>query len=322
MSWEHPSEAILADTVRGSAGRLLLSSPFVGRRALDIVAENLPDTVEAVEIWTRLSLRDWITGASDHEALVDFIDEIDRVADVTLFSAERLHTKLIVSDHGGMALAGSANLTAGGFVTNIELVRRVGGQEKAELLSYAQQIRPLLAGISRGELNEFLEGCLHRLPDRLAMQGLITELPSASAIGLLTIQVLEDYCRRYPAHLTDLVLRTSTGADETNRTGHVHQAFFTVQRFFQAHPEFLQQVAMASLDSEFDLESILGLLPAWIVFMNAHANESSEAPFAYSFSSMIRNLPAALGGTREGGGGWSAPFRRIWPVTARILTAA
>lgn len=318
MAWQYPDQDLLREVTRTASGTLLIASPFVSRRALDIVADNLPTSVTSVEFWTRLALRDWMTGASDHEALADFIEDVSLNRGVRLLTSDRLHTKLILSS-GSVAVAGSANLTNGGYFRNIELVRASSAEEIAELQSYAELARAQLTPTSRAELDQFLGACLARQPDRQALLELIAEFPSTG--GLQPVQVLEQFCRQNPSYLTNVVLGTSTGTDRTNRTGHVHQSFFTIQRFFQEHPEYVPQIASSSLEEDFEPASVPGLVVAWVDFMRSHAGEAGEPPFQYAFSSMIRNLPPAYGGDRTGGGGWVAPFKRAWPITARIVSA-
>jgi len=321
MTWTQDARTTIARVLSSTHDKLLLCTPFLSRGGLDFVSENLPEPVSQIEIWTRLRMRDWITGACDPEALADFWDEHAAARSVLVRTATNLHAKLFLGD-GGIAAAGSANLTFGGLSRNVEILRLVSGSEVQQIEEYVVRVRPLLAPTDRDYLERFLAECNLKKKDQLALAEIIKEYspPPPGPGPLLTIQALEQFCAANPTLLTKRALAISTGEDKTNRTGHIHQAFFAAQRFLQDYPQFAGVMAAVPLDSEFDPASIPGFVEAWKNFLDAHLGEAGAAPaYPYAFSSLKRHLTDAFGGTRTGGGGWNPPFKTVWPVVARMM---
>jgi hypothetical protein len=321
VSWTEDTRDSIAQVLSSTQEKLLLCSPFLSRQGLDFVSENLPEPVSEVEIWTKLEMRDWITGASDAEALADFWDEQAAERSVVVRTSAKLHAKLFLGD-GGMAAAGSANLTFGGLSRNVEILRLVSGSEVKQIQEYVTRVRPLLAQTERDHLEHFLAECKLKKKDQLALVAIIKEYSAAPAGPgpLLIVEALEQFCAAHPAFLTDRALAISTGQDKTNRTGHIHQAFFAAQRFFQEYPGFLGLMAEVGLDADFDPSTVPGFVEAWEVFLDSHPNEVGDAPtYPYAFASLKRHLTDAFGGTRTGGGGWNPPFRIVWPIVARMM---
>jgi len=321
LSWTEDTRNSIAQVLASTQKKLLLCSPFLSRQGLDFVSENLPEPVGEVEIWTRLEMRDWITGASDPEALADFWDEQAAERSVVVRTSAKLHAKLFLGD-GGMAAAGSANLTFGGLSRNVEIVRLVSGSEVQQIREYVTRVRPLLAQTERHYLESFLAECELKKKDQLALVEIIKEYspPPAGPGPLLRIEALEQFCAEHPAFLTQKALDISTGQDKTNRTGHIHQAFFAAQRFFQENPHFLGLMSKVKLDADFDPSTIQGFVDAWKGFLDSHLDEVGDAPtYPYAFASLKSHLTDAFGGTRTGGGGWNPPFRIVWPIVARIM---
>ncbi len=140
--WTRPDIDALRQVIRSSRGKLLLCSPFVRRDVLETVQESLPVAVDEMEIWTKLDFRDWLVGASEPDAILDLVDDsISRGRAVSVFQGNRLHAKVVISN-GPTALAGSANLTMGGYLRNQELIRRVDGKE-------TDLLRGIVNGIQR-----------------------------------------------------------------------------------------------------------------------------------------------------------------------------
>jgi len=321
MSWSQDTKGTLEQVLSTCRQSLLLCSPFLSRWALDFVSDRLPSSVGRVEVWTRLEMRDWITRASDPEALKDFIEEHTNSRQVVLRTSRRLHAKFLLGD-GGFGAAGSANLTFGGLSANLEILRLVSGPETQELEAYVQDARPRLTVTPVSYLTRFLRECEGKRPDQAALVGIIKEYspPPPGPGPLETIEVFDAFCRGNPSYLTAKALSISTGEDHNNRTGHIHQSFFAAQRFLQDNPRFIEPLAAVALGTDFDPATVPGFVEAWIAFLNAHLDEVGEAPlYPYAFSSIKRHLTETYGGSRTGGGGWNPPFRTVWPIAARIV---
>ena len=181
-NWLSPDVETLREVISSSEGDLLLCSPYISTPALSIVADTLPTAVTTIEFWTKLDPRDWITGASDPEGLLDFIHQSQgHVGHVSVRHDSHLHAKTIVSD-GLKAMAGSANLTAGGFMRNMEVPRLVTGGEIDQLHRIANELRPKLALITQDRLAEFVSDCTTKVESKEALLDLIRqELPSFEA---------------------------------------------------------------------------------------------------------------------------------------------
>lgn len=316
--WAMPVVTQLREVVASSVGRLLLCSPYISTPALDIVAESLPTAVEAVEVWTRLDPRDWLTGASDPEGLLDFMRQIEpQVGSVTVRHSERLHAKIIVSD-GPNALAGSANLTIGGYVRNIEAVRLVTDGEIEQLRDIVVQVRQQLQLVSQQKFEEFVSQCTAKVDSQEALLDLIrTEMPSLQ-FGPARLLPYSDFLE-FLANSDSLVaaetLRIARNLDGNNNTGKVKQAFFGVQRFLQEYPRHRQFVESLPDDRWFELADS-ALKPDWERFLQDFGDETDPA-YGYSLPTLRRYLTPRVGGTRTGGGGGDNELKRVWPLVGR-----
>ncbi len=321
--WLSPDADRLREVVTASRGRLLLCSPFVSTPALNIVADALPKKVNALEVWTRLDARDWLTGASDPESLLDFIGQVEgQTGPVVIRRASHLHAKIVLSD-GGKAMAGSANLTAGGFMRNIEAARVATGREVDQLRGLVAEMRPKLESVSRAQFEEFVARCAAAVETKESLLDLIRrEEVTAPAIGpasapLMSYREFLAYLRSGSCELAKDVLRIATNQDGNNNTGKVKQAFFGVQRFLQEYPQHRSTVAALSVREWFEVTQS-GMAADWLRFLNDFGQEAS-LEYGYSLATLRGYLPVAYGGTLRGGGGGNNELKRVWPLAGRAL---
>lgn len=321
--WVSPDADRLREVVAASRGRLLLCSPFVSTPALNIVADALPKRVDALEVWTRLEARDWLTGASDPEGLLDFIGQVEgRTGPVVIRRASHLHAKIILSD-GGKAMAGSANLTAGGYMRNIEAARVATGREVDQLRGLVAEMRPKLESVSRAQFEEFVARCAAAMETKESLLDLIRqEARTAPAIAtepapLMSYHEFLAYLRSGRSKLAKEVLRIATNQDGNNNTGKVKQAFFGAQRFLQEHPRHRSTVAALSVREWFDITQS-GMRDDWLRFLNDFGQETN-LEYGYSLATLRGYLPVAYGGTLRGGGGGNNELKRMWPLAGRAL---
>ena len=317
--WLLPDEKVLREVISTSEGELLLCSPYISTPALSLVSDTLPDAVAKIEFWTKLDARDWLTGASDFEGLLDFIDRVEgQVAQVAVRHASRLHAKMILSG-GPKAMAGSANLTAGGFMRNIEVSRVVTGNELNELHQVANEIRPKLSLITQDQLVKFVSECTTKVESKEALLDLIREeTPPFTANGssLMPYRDFLSYLKARQSQLASEILRIATNQDGNNNTGKVKQAFFGVQRFLQEHPQHHSFVANLPIRWFDVMESHLS--SDWIQFLDRFASEVNLG-YEYSIPTLRGYLPKSQGGTLEGGGGGSNQLKRVWPFVGRAM---
>ena len=172
MPWLSPTYEHLRAVAGAARTRLLLCSPFVGAPALQAVSDALDNPPKEVEVWTRLSLRDWIGGASDVLALAQFIDQHQSRSVIRIRHSDHLHAKLVVADER-KALVGSANLTRGGFARNIEASVLLLEQETLTIQPHITWMRDRLTSISGQRFFEFVRQCEETEKTREAIVDLI-----------------------------------------------------------------------------------------------------------------------------------------------------
>ena len=320
-TWLSPDMTTLHDVVSASGDQLLLCSPYVSTPALSVVANALPKRVKAVEVWTKLDVRDWLTGASDPEGLLGFIGQVEGSArPVTVRRADHLHAKLIVSD-GAKAMAGSANLTTGGFARNIELARVVTGREVEQLRDWVSSVRPRLHPVSTQELARFVSDCAAKETTKEALLDLIRQEIPPYRFGADPLMPYQDFKSFLQSHDSDLardLLGIANNDDGNNNTGKVKQAFFGVQRFLREYPNHFD--AVASLPLEWFDVATSELARDWQHFLRDFSGETNDA-YGYSIPTLMGYLPEAYGGTLRGGGGGLNQFKRVWPLAARAIRA-
>ena len=321
--WISPDADRLREVVTASRGRLLLCSPFVSTPALNIVADALPKKVNALEVWTRLDARDWLTGASDPEGLLDFIGQVEgQTGPVAIRRASHLHAKIVLSD-GGKAMAGSANLTAGGYMRNIEAARVATGREVDQLRGLVAEMRPKLESVSRAQFEDFVARCAAAVETKESLLDLIRrEEGTAPAIGpasapLMPYSEFLAYLRSGRSQLAKEVFRIAKNRDGNNNQGKVKQAFFGVQRFLQEYPQHRSTVAALSVREWFEVTQS-GMAADWLRFLNDFGQEVNPG-YGYSIQTLRSNLPVAYGGWRTGGGGGNNELKRVWPLAGRAL---
>ena len=317
--WLLPQMDTLNEVVSASRGHLLLCSPFVASPALHVVEAALPKAVQSVEFWTKLDARDWLTGASDPEGLLDFLNAVRSGSrTVSIRHSNALHAKLIVSA-GTKAMAGSANLTAGGYRRNIEVSRVVTGQEVERLREVVNGMRPKLETVSLRQFADFVSECTAKVKSKEALIDLIREEAPASPTSpapLLSYTAFLDYLESQSDPLAVDILHIATNQDGNNNTGKVKQAFYGVQRFLQEYPGHQPTVEGLPLEWFDVMDSPLG--GDWIQFLNTFAGETN-ADYQYSIPTLRNYLPIQDGGILIGGGGGSNQLKRVWPHAGRAL---
>ena len=164
MPWKSPAIEDLSYVASSATESLLICSPFITRPGVDILTGALPNSISRVEVWTKFDSRDWITGASEPDGLLDFLEELPDSTQVEIRISDRLHAKLIVADER-VGFVGSANLTRGGFSGNIEVARVVEPPEVDELMDYIRSVRGLLSVAGISDLRSFVSVCQNQAHD-------------------------------------------------------------------------------------------------------------------------------------------------------------
>lgn len=320
MPWKTPDQEDLAHIARAATESLHICSPFITRTGIDILAGHLPNSLSRVEVWTKFDPRDWITGVSEPDGLLDFIEGLPAASQVDLRVSERLHAKFIVAN-AQVGIAGSANLTRGGFGGNIEIVRSINPSEISELTAYIDSVRGALGVASLAELREFVARCYGLTKEKEALLDLIREALPAPATGKTLIRPLSefiDFLNRQTGPVVDAIRAIYFNQDGNNRTGHLKQGYYAVQRFFQERPEYLAEVSQFQLEEAYNLREQPELHRAWLDFIQDSAE--ADGGFGYDFTVLKGYLTSNFGGRRTGGGGGDYPFRLVWTPVARMMT--
>ena len=320
--WLSPSKETLKSVIETSSGSLLLCSPFISRPGLDLVVDSLTSAVSQIEVWTKLDPRDWLTGASDYESLWDFVQQIEsKTLSVSLRQSNNLHAKIIISD-GPQGLAGSANLTTGGFGRNLEVVRLTSGGELDDLRGFVESMRPKLAAVPLEQFSDFVAQCVDKVDSQEALLELIRGEMSTPELGPQPLKSYADFLAFLESQTSIVateILRIARNLDRNNNTGKVKQAFFGIQRFLQEYPSYQNRVASLPEDQWFDVsgDSMVG---DWRRFLTDYSSETNSA-YGYSIPTLIRYLTPTSGGSRVGGGGGDNELKRVWPFVGRLIAS-
>ena len=321
MVWKRPSQTDLKEVVSQAAGSLLICSPFITRPGLRSVADSLQAGVSRIEIWTRFNERDWLTGATDPDGLLEFVEDRRGSINFNFRISNLLHAKFIMADRTG-ALIASSNLTYGGYTQNIEIAKVIEGSEVRDLVSYINTTRPLLSEASIDNLREFVTRCNTRVADREALIDLVREVAPAPPPGkrpLIPLNEFIRYCQSFSGEAPDNIRVIYHNIDGNNRTGHLKQGFYGCQRFLQEYPQHTAYVASTPPAEPFDLRGT-PLGDDWSKFVAAFGSEADDL-YGYDLSTLRSYLTPDFGGYRSGGGGGDYPFKLVWPLVARMIAA-
>ena len=323
--WLSPKRSDLAQVVSSANSYLLLCSPYISRPGLEIISDHLPSSVQRIDIWTKLSMEDWLVGASQPDGLLEFIEEA-QTQNITfgLRESSRLHAKIIYSD-GDQGLAGSSNLTAGGFGNNIEVVNVVAGDELTALGEFANSIRHQLNSVSLESFSDFVRRCLEKIDSQEALLQLIRDEspevePALIARALIPYGDFLEALEPSSNSLHSEIIRIARNHDGNNNSGKVKQAFYGVQRFLQEYPQHISLVSGLPTGEWFDVASS-SLSNDWAAFLNGFRDETSK-PYSYSIPTLRRYLTPNSGGTRTGGGGGDNELKRVWQAVGQMMAKA
>lgn len=302
---------------------LLACSPYITRYGIRLIEAGLSNRrLQEIEIWTKFDMRDWLTGASDVDALRDFARDLPKTTRLTFRISERLHAKFIVVDDA-RAIAGSANLTAGGLMTNIEIIRLLPQDEVPQLLTYVNDTRQLLEAASLQDLDFFVSQCNREAGNREALLDLIRETmppPPGGRRPLIPLAEFVRFSQQFATKPARDVTVIFLNQDGNNRIGHLMQGFYAVQRFLQEYPQHIPYVSQLPVDEAFPLVDS-PVYRDWLAFLGRFRGESEPA-YKYDLATLVESyLNQPLGGTRRrGGGAGDYPFKIVWPFVGRLMS--
>lgn len=329
-----PRWADLEEVVQSATRQLLVCSPYFTLAGLDRVLDGFHG--ERLDFWTRLSPSDWVNGVSEPDDLLAMLELLAERSAVELRIGQRLHAKAYVADDG-LVLLGSANLTTGGFASNVELMVRVAdalAPTAADVVRRTCQpvkvvtLQALRAWVTDSapaihvaarerhddKLPEVLAPVQHSLDEMLGLGQSSLTLPALERGDLDSFIAWLPANRGLPG--ARVILARATNADGSNLTGHVKQSFFALMRFLAERPAWIEPLrgALTTMTAD-DLYPAAdpGLLADWVAHLDDHATDSGDS---WSYAVLRGILPPAYGGTREGGGGGISTLKRMFPLVA------
>lgn len=283
----------------------------------------MPQSISHIDIWTRLKPEDWLTGASQPDGLLEFIDAVcaNSSRSVTLRASDRLHAKFVLSD-GPKGLAGSANLTGGGYHSNLELIRQVSGAELVNLKKAVSGFEPLLTPVPMESFRAFVRDCLQKIKTQETLLELIRdEMPPADLAPHTLVPYLT-YLKQLEGSSNPLardILDIALNKDRNNNGGKIKHAFYGIQRFLQEYPQHVAFAANLPQDRWFDVAGS-PIEADWKRFLRDFESEESDT-YNYSMGTLVNTyLPPASGGRQQGGGGGANELKRVWASVGRMMS--
>lgn len=321
--------------VESARNRLLVCTAYFSEDGLGHLFDALPGGTHLTFV-SRLSPLDWSNGVADPEALIALLEMLREDGRESRFVVhQQLHAKAYLAD-SVRGLIGSANLSAGGFDRNFEIMLEIDAAEAAaaELLiehetsahgvpialeSFRQWVdehTTLINGLRREEPDAADLVDVQRSLDRMLgyghAQAIVEDIPDIDdyAAWLESNQLLPG---------STVLLDRLRNRSGQNLTGHVRQSYYAVVRFLYAYPQHLENLARG-LDSMPRAADIYqpddGLIADWIGHLNDHAADRGAG---WDYAILRGILPPTVGGTRHGGGGGISTLKRMLPLVARYL---
>lgn len=337
-----PAWADFEELVVSASDTLTICTPYYSDEGLGRLFDHLPLGLRRLRVWTRLSPSDWVAGVADPEALLALLT-VAREAEieVELGIQQRLHAKIYIADDQ-VALIGSANLSGGGFGTNLEMAVRLEGDSAREALRVANAAIGATARlVTVDELSAWVEGAREvvmktraQAPDTAeALRGIQQAMDRMLGFGRAPVQgaaalpepdkdslthFLEWLARNAGLPGADVILTRAANRDGQNLTGHVKQTFAGLARFLAETPRWVAPLSgeLGRQQPGTIYQPEEPVLKDWADHLDAHALDGNGF---YSYATLRGRLQPSLGGTRAGGGGGSSTFKRMLPLVARYV---
>ena len=320
--------------VESARNRLLVCVPYYSEEGLRQLFDAFHCEAE-LSFVSRLSPSDWLSGVSDPEALLVRFERLQNQNRSPLFTIhQQLHAKAYLADRM-IGLVGSANLSAGGFDRNFEIMVELDTDEtKIADRLIENEIRdqgiPLCSEALRSWVEEHQDQ-ITKLRTKKNEEEDLTEIQrdldallgyGKTEILKTDIPIIKDFVNWLQNNkdlsgarmLTDRYFNSSG----QNLGGHFRQSYAAVSHFLQQHFAHRQSLnsGLNSLRPEDIYQPDDNLLNDWIRHLDDHATKSGPG---YDYAVLRGILPPNLGGTRLGGGGGSSTLKRMMPLVARFL---
>ena len=314
--------------------RLLVCVPYYSEEGLGQLFDVFHLEAE-LSFVSRLSPSDWLGGVSDPEALLvlfELLQKQDRSHRFTIH--QQVHAKAYLADRA-IGLVGSANLSAGGFDRNFELMVELDTNE-AEIADrlIEKEIHDQGRSLCPEALRRWVETHQDQITklrrkkseeeDLAEIQRNLDELLGYGNIEIHTTDILsiEDFVNWLQKNKglpgAEMLIDRYFNSSGQNLGGHFRQSYAAVSHFLQQCSAHIDSLAsgLDSLCPEDVYQPDGNLLDDWIRHLDDHATKSGQG---YDYAVLRGILPPNLGGTRLGGGGGSSTLKRIMPLVARFL---
>jgi hypothetical protein len=234
-----------------------------------------------------------------------------------------------------LAIIGSANLTRGGFQTNVELIAHLRATEASQALdTLTIAATPRSVEITCEELRRWVakyapvvESAKTTLKNRWSeldenqQEGDELLGVSTKVIVEPTDETLDQFVTWLRAHSTlpgaSYLFDLHKDKIVQRRQGHVKQCFAGVFRFIQEYPSWIQHLQTAVTDAKGMLNPSSHLLVDWTAHLQRHATATNRL---YSYTTLRKELRPNLGGIlKSPGGGASGTLKRMFSVVARFV---
>jgi hypothetical protein len=120
------------------------------------------------------------------------------------------------------------------------------------------------------------------------------------------------------SHLAWGILQKGIGQSDGTR-GHVTQAIGVSQEFLLEFPTHISTIQCADPTMPFNVAAHGSLQNDLISWITGQSGNFGRGTYGYNYDTCKRNTTAALGGTRQGGGGADDEFKRVLRLMAEYL---
>lgn len=321
--------------VESARNRLLVCTAYFSEDGLGHLFDALPAGTHLTFV-SRLSPLDWSNGVADPEALIALLEVLREGGRESRFIVhQQLHAKAYLAD-SVRGLIGSANLSAGGFDRNFEIMLKIDAAEAAAAERLIEhETRANGVPIALDSLRQWVDqhttrinGLRREEPDAEDLVDVQRSLDRMLGYGRAQATVedipdIDDYDAWLDSNQllpgAEVILDRLQNRNGQNLTGHVRQSYYAVVRFLSEYPQHVDGLARG-LDSMQRAEDIYqpgdGLLADWIRHLNDHATDRGAV---WDYAILRGILPPTVGGTRLGGGGGISTLKRMLPLVARFL---
>jgi len=122
-----PDKESFNSLIKETPRNIIICSPWISTEGVTMLKETILSRdlseLESLEIWIRITFDDFVFNRTDYRGLIEFCQQLNNICEPNKLSIrhnEKLHAKIYKCDES--YFIGSANLTRGGFVNNIEIL--------------------------------------------------------------------------------------------------------------------------------------------------------------------------------------------------------